>query len=97
MAWLDVTEAQFQRTVLDLAAVNGWHHFHPLNMRGSDPGWPDLTLARPPEILWAELKSERGRLSRAQRYWIELLRSCGLEVHVWRPRDWDAIVDRLRS
>jgi len=59
-------------------------------------GWPDLTLARPPELLFAELKAPRGRLSPAQERWIELLRACGQEVHVWRPADFDAIHGRLK-
>ena len=76
--------------------MNRWQEYHVYDSRRSTPGWPDLVLARPPGILFAELKLDRGRVSREQTYWIELLRSCGQEVHVWRPRDWEAIHARLR-
>ncbi len=92
-----------------LARTYGWRVYHPPanipfeDKRGrrvakqvSEPGWPDLSLARTPEFFLAELKSETGRLSPAQHEWIELLRSCGLEVHVWRPSDFDVIHERLR-
>jgi len=82
--------------VIELATLYQWAHFHPYEMRSSDPGWPDLTLARAPELLFAELKTERGRLTRAQAWWIELLRSCGQEVHVWRPSDFEAVHERLK-
>lgn len=107
MARLEVTEAQFQKSVLELAARTRWHSYHPpanvkfVNRDGLpsvqriSSGWPDLTLARPPELLFAELKSARGRLSPAQHFWIELLRSCGQEVHVWRPEDWAVLAERL--
>lgn len=91
-----LTEKQFQTQVVELATYYGWEHFHPYEMRRSDPGWPDLTLARTPEVLFAELKTDRGRLTDAQRFWIELLRSCGQEVHVWRPRDFEYVHRRLR-
>ena len=82
--------------MIELATYYQWNHFHPFEMRRSDPGWPDLTLVRPPELLFAELKADTGRLTDAQRLWIGWLLSCGQEVHVWRPRDFDAIHERLR-
>lgn len=68
-------------------------------------GWPDVALWRPPErrpeddrprFFLAELKAEKGRLSPAQTTTIAELRSCGIEVYVWRPSDWPAIEARLR-
>ena len=91
-----LTEKAFQQQIVDLAGYYGWAHFHPFDMRRSDPGWPDLTLARTPELVFAEVKTERGRLTRAQVYWIELLLSCGQEVHVWRPSDFARIHERLK-
>jgi hypothetical protein len=33
----------------------------------------------------------------AQRMWIEALEQCsGVEVHTWRPSQWDEIVSRLQ-
>jgi hypothetical protein len=91
-----VTEKQWMEQVIELATRYRWQHFHVYDSRRSDPGWPDLTLVRPPDLLFAELKTDRGRLSVAQRTWIERLRECGQEIHVWRPRDFADIHERLR-
>ncbi len=61
------------------------------------PGKPDLMLWRPrdgaqdrdPTLIFAELKTNRGRLSTAQDDVIRSLRAAGQLVYVWRPRDWD--------
>jgi len=45
----------------------------------------------------AELKSEHGRLRREQSQAVALLEQCpGVETKVWRPRDWQQIVEVLR-
>jgi hypothetical protein len=102
-----ITEAQFQRQVTDLATLHrwGWVHFRPARTVDgwrtpvSGPlgaGWPDLVLVRPPRLVFAELKSERGRLTPTQKGALDLLRDAGLEVHVWRPGDLPAIQEVLR-
>jgi hypothetical protein len=90
---LPLTEKAFQAQVVDLATAYGFRHFHPLRMRGSDPGWPDLTLVRPPRLIFAELKVGRNRLTPAQEEWIALLDGCySVEAYIWRPEDFDEIV-----
>jgi VRR-NUC domain len=93
---LAISERDFQSQVLDLATLHGWRHFHALNMRGSDAGWPDLVLCRPPELLVVELKSETGRLGEIQREWLDALRACGVETALWRPGDFENVHARLR-
>jgi hypothetical protein len=56
-----------------------------------DKGHPDLVLVRPPRLVYAELKSDAGRLAAEQQAWLADLRACGVEAYVWRPGDWDAI------
>lgn len=92
-----LSEKAWQEQVVELASYYRWRHFHPFDMRRSDAGWPDLVLARAPELIFVELKTDRGRLSAAQVDWIELLRGCGQEVHVWRPRDFGAVHERLKA
>lgn len=46
---------------------------------------PELSPAA--AVLFVELKAERGRLSPAQRVWLEHPSACGLTVAVWRPSD----------
>jgi hypothetical protein len=91
-----VTEKAWQEQVVQLATLYGWRHFHVHDSRRSDPGWPDLVLVRAPALLAAELKTDRGRLTTAQAEWLALLDACGVETHVWRPRDFDAVHARLR-
>jgi hypothetical protein len=82
-----VTEAQLQDAIRDLAKLRGWLFFHPYDSRRSTPGWPDLFLIHPRtgEIVVAELKSAKGRVSVAQQEWIDAFAAAGVVVHVWRP------------
>jgi hypothetical protein len=92
-----ITEREFSQQVTDLADTFGWATYHPYLSIRSTPGWPDLTLVRPPRFVVAELKTEKGKLSIDQDYWIGLLRDCpGIEVFIWRPSDWDEIVRLLK-
>ena len=92
-----ITEKAFQEAVIEAASYLGWRHFHPYEMRKSDPGWPDLVLVRPPRLLFVELKSENGKVTDAQQEWMYVLTGVpGVEVYVWRPLDWDLIEEMLR-
>jgi hypothetical protein len=54
-------------------------------------------LCRPPRLIVAELKRVGGRLTAAQRGWLDALGQCaGVECYLWCPEDWDAIVTTLR-
>jgi hypothetical protein len=88
-------EKSWQDMVLELSAYGRWRHFHPYDMRRSDPGWPDLVFARVPEVIFVELKTDRGRLKPEQIAWLDLLTACGQECHVWRPRDFEMVKARL--
>jgi hypothetical protein len=46
-------------------------------------------------IIYAELKSETGRVSASQAVFKNLITSNGGEYHLWRPSDLRAIVERL--
>lgn len=91
------SEAAFQESVCDFARLNGWFVWSTRrsDLGRSDPGWPDLALARDGEFLLAELKTEAGRESEVQRASLGLL-GLAVEVHVWRPSDWADIERRLR-
>ena len=91
------SEKAFAQAVVELAAWCGWRVYRVWNSRHSPSGWPDLVLCRPPALIVAEVKSARGRLSAAQRAWLEALGQCpGIEVYVWRPTDWETIAARLQ-
>lgn len=82
-----MTEAQLQDAVRELALFRGWLFFHPYDSRKSTPGWPDVFLVHPRtgQVVVAELKATRGRVSHAQQGWIDAFAAAGVVVHVWRP------------
>jgi len=101
-----MSEAEWQQQVIDLAHLYGWRiaHFRPAqNARGDwrtpvaadGKGFPDLVLTRD-RLLFVELKSETGRLTREQRHWLDALQAAGAEVAVWKPRDFDTVLDTLK-
>jgi hypothetical protein len=82
-----MTENDLKRAVLLMARREGWavYHVPQATMRnGGGAGYPDLTLARDGEVLWIELKAEKGVLEPAQAKWISILPAS----HVIRPSDW---------
>jgi hypothetical protein len=78
------------------AARPPWRRYHTLNSKGSDPGFPDLVLARPPRLVVAECKTEDGRVTIAQWAWLDDFAACGAESYVWRPSD-RAEIERILS
>jgi hypothetical protein len=98
------TEKDWQKQVIDLAHLMGWTvaHFRPARtvhgwrtpVAADGAGFPDLVLVRGEELLFVELKAERGRLRPEQKQWIEKL-SRAAETHVWKPADWDDVLQRL--
>lgn len=86
------TEKQWQRHVEQLAAYLHWTVYHTHDSRRSNAGFPDLVLARPPRLIFAELKTEKGRLRPAQSIWKALLEACpGVEYYLWRPTQLDEV------
>lgn len=90
------SEKHFQAQIVELAGLSGWLVYHTHDSRRSAPGFPDLVLVRPPCVLFAELKSERGKLRPEQGEWLAALRACErVEAHLWRPGKWDDIEQTL--
>ena len=92
-----ITERDFQTTVVEMARVLGWSVHGVLEQRKYakrlSKGFPDLVLARQAKagwwgrVIYAELKSQKGRVSPEQQAWIDLLKACHQEVYLWRPSD----------
>ena len=90
----NISEADFQRQVLDLADLFGWTTYHTYDSRRSRQGFPDLVMVKRGRLIFAEIKSEKGRLSDEQEIWqgklaeVEFYSRGNVTVRVWRPSDW---------
>lgn len=87
---MSLTERQFQQRITDLCDVLGlaWYHTH--DSRRSPSGFPDLVIVGK-RTIFVELKSEKGRITPAQRGWLQNLKESGEWTALWRPSDWDAV------
>jgi len=92
-----LTEGRFLAKILGVAQRQGWLSYHTHNSRRSAPGFPDLVLCRPGELLCIEVKTAQGKLTLPQQTWLQMLERVGtpVEVAVWRPGEWPAILTRL--
>jgi hypothetical protein len=82
-----LSERDLQTNILSLAAALGWLCYHTHDSRRSAAGFPDLVLVKGDRLIFAELKSARGKLSKAQSDWFVALGRVA-QVYVWRPSDW---------
>ena len=89
-----MTEKQFQLQIVMAARANGWKVYHTYDARRSEPGFPDLVLVRD-RVLYRELKTDTGRVSKAQQEWADALTKAGADFKVWRPRDLKTIIKEL--
>ena len=89
---LTCTEKAWMQTVVSAARMLGWHTYHTHDSRRSDKGFPDLVLVHPDHgLIFAELKTEKGRVRPEQWEWIWRLEKAGERVFVWRPSYWDEV------
>jgi hypothetical protein len=100
----DASEKLFQDNVKRIARMAGWQIFHatpkqvrPGVMVSDGPGFPDLVLVSTigRGIIYAELKTEQGRLSPIQKQWGQNILANGGEYYVWRPSQLELIAERL--
>ena len=57
-------------------------------IKGCEPGTPDIAvMLNGGRMVWLELKTAKGRLSRSQAAWHEMARGMGHTVHVARSVD----------
>lgn len=118
---LTLKEGDWQKQVIDYAQLRGWKvaHFRPAKtergwrtpVSADGKGFPDLVLVRPPEILFVELKADKGKLRAEQKDWLEKIERVEVEArhafreygvpifvqtYVWRPSDVDEVLGILR-
>lgn len=93
-----VTEADLREQVRTLCQLYGWKMSFSWTSIHSPRGFPDLVLANPEQkrVIFAELKSEKGKVTEYQQEWLDTLKACGQTVYVWRPADIETIAEILR-
>lgn len=92
-----ISEKLFQAQVKKAALINGWRFYHTWNSFRSVAGFPDCVLvhAKKGRLIFAELKSDDGKVTREQQEWLDdlmSLRKFGpvfVEVYIVRPKDFD--------
>lgn len=96
------SEKVFRKGVVALAKLTGWRYYGAWLSLHSPQGYPDLTLCREKpdgtaELIYLELKSERGLLTPAQEEWLNLLGKVpGVKALCFRPSQWETLIDLLR-
>ena len=102
VAWKDTElEKDFQERVCHLARLYHWRIYSiPDSRRVSMAGYPDLTMwnVEQKRLIFAELKREKGKVSESQKIVLsELGQLVQCEVYVWRPSDWDSIIEIMKG
>jgi hypothetical protein len=82
-----VTEAELLTAVRAACRQLPVRCYHTRYSVGSEPGFPDLVIVGRGGVLFRELKGPRGRLSDAQRAWLDDLRAAGADADVWWAQD----------
>lgn len=106
-------ENSFEDALIALAVHYGWRCHAERRARTADGnvitaikghrGYPDVTLVHPTHgIIFAELKSAKGRMGPGQPEWIADLAhydkpGSPVLVEIWRPADWEWIELCLRD
>ena len=99
-----ISEKDWQAQVIELAGTFGWMVQHSRAAQVGDRwmtaitgqvGFPDLVLAhRTKGVIFAELKTDTGRMAMAQTEWRDTLAG-HVEWYLWRPSDIAAVMRRL--
>ena len=92
-----MTEREFQAQVIQYAGLAGWMIYHTYDSRRSQPGFPDLVLVRGRHVIFAELKTDKGRVTPDQQHWLNSLEDVEfVDARLWRPKYWEEIETVLR-
>lgn len=89
-------EIAWQNKILSLCRWYRLRTYHTYDSRRSDPGFPDLVIVGKRGVVFAELKSSKGKVSLNQQAWWEDLNKAGAEAYIWRPEDWPQVQDVLK-
>ena len=90
-----VSEKDLQNAIMEYLGYNGWlrAHFRPAKTQAGnwitamqgDTGYPDVTAVKGHRLVFAELKTEKGKITATQEQWLDALALAHREVYVVRP------------
>lgn len=94
-----MSEAELLANVIDAAQKLGFMvaHFRPAKtaqgwrtaVQGDGKGFPDLVIANGKHVVFAELKSSKGRVETPQREWLDATQvGYQCQSFLWRPEHW---------
>ena len=101
---IPMSEEEFTAWTIDLFRSQGWlvHHDRPARTSQGwrtaiqgDAGFPDIVAVRNGKVVFAELKSEKGKVSAEQKKWFDHMPGVGRSViaGVFRPVDRPILTD----
>lgn len=90
-----MTERELQQAVNEALRWSGWMLYHTHDSRRSQAGFPDIVAVKGARTIWAELKTEKGKLRQEQREWLDALVEAQPEVYLVRPAGLDAFIALL--
>ena len=83
-----MTEKELRQSIVRAAKELGWRVYFSWTSIHSPKGFPDLCMVRGNRLLFAELKTDRGKMTPEQESWgIDLSASGRAEWYLWRPAD----------
>ena len=92
-----MTERDLQDNVIALLKLHGYRVYHPWSSIHSEAGWPDLAAVKDGRLLFIECKTEKGRVTKAQRQWLTELDGVKVvDAFVLRPGPLDELEEMVR-
>ena len=88
---MKILEKDFQRKITDYCDYLHLKWHHETDSRWSKSGFPDLLIAGPGGVVFAELKVGKNKPTDEQYKWLSALTDAGANAYVWWPDDWDDI------
>lgn len=82
-----MTEAEFQKRITDYLDWRKILWYHVNDSRKDKKGFPDLVIVGK-HVIFAELKSEKGKVSPDQEKWLSALLAAGQQAYIWKPSNW---------
>ena len=90
-------EREFRSQILGLARILGWECYFSWTSIHSPAGFPDLVMVKSKRLIFAELKTEIGKVTDKQQGWLDKLAKTEAEVYLWRPHDFDDVAALLQG